>query len=355
MDGVRTVLQDDKTLWELLYAPFMLNIVTLAFKDRPPEYIRGTGTIEERREQIFDAYKDAMFDRPLRSTKWNQKYSRQQVEHWLSWLAKSMKGHSLSVFYLEHIQLDWLSLSQQKKLEIGYILLIGLLFGLATGLLGWLYYGLFVGLLNVLAFGPLGGLLGRLLEGVKQAEKLQFNPSNVVVFNGLLFVLIFWLVFGLSFWLASGLVSGLLFGLFPGLLFGLFFGLFFGLERKDLDIRRYPNEGIHRSAKNALLVGLLFGLGAGLLFGLTFGGSEYVRHYLLRIAFQRHNLAPLSYVDFLDYTADRIFLRKVGGGYVFIHRMILDYFASLEPDDPVDVYIPVPSQIKDYTPYILMR
>lgn len=30
--------------------------------------------------------------------------------------------------------------------------------------------------------------------------------------------------------------------------------------------------------------------------------------------------------------ADRIFLRRVGGGWVFIHRTLLDYFASLHPD-----------------------
>jgi hypothetical protein len=30
----------------------------------------------------------------------------------------------------------------------------------------------------------------------------------------------------------------------------------------------------------------------------------------------------------LDYAAERILLRKVGGGYVFLHRMLLDYFAA---------------------------
>jgi hypothetical protein len=30
-----------------------------------------------------------------------------------------------------------------------------------------------------------------------------------------------------------------------------------------------------------------------------------------------------------DYAVERILLRKVGGGYLFIHRLILDYFASL--------------------------
>jgi hypothetical protein len=40
--------------------------------------------------------------------------------------------------------------------------------------------------------------------------------------------------------------------------------------------------------------------------------------------------APLNYIRFLDYAAERILLRKVGGGYIFVHRMLLDYFASLE-------------------------
>ena len=30
------------------------------------------------------------------------------------------------------------------------------------------------------------------------------------------------------------------------------------------------------------------------------------------------------------YTTDRIFLRKVGGGYIFVHRLLQEYFASLE-------------------------
>jgi hypothetical protein len=33
-----------------------------------------------------------------------------------------------------------------------------------------------------------------------------------------------------------------------------------------------------------------------------------------------------------DIAAERIFLRKVGGGYIFIHCMLLEYFASLETE-----------------------
>ena len=42
-------------------------------------------------------------------------------------------------------------------------------------------------------------------------------------------------------------------------------------------------------------------------------------------------LYPWSLVRFLDYAAERIFLRKIGGGFMFIHPMLMDYFASLYP------------------------
>jgi hypothetical protein len=32
------------------------------------------------------------------------------------------------------------------------------------------------------------------------------------------------------------------------------------------------------------------------------------------------------------YAAKRIFLRKVGGGYIFIHRMSMEYFVALETE-----------------------
>ena len=43
----------------------------------------------------------------------------------------------------------------------------------------------------------------------------------------------------------------------------------------------------------------------------------------------RNDLTPWRYVTFLDYATERIFLRKVGGGYIYIHRLLQDYFAEL--------------------------
>lgn len=46
----------------------------------------------------------------------------------------------------------------------------------------------------------------------------------------------------------------------------------------------------------------------------------------VRLRARRHYLqgyTPRNYARFLDYANDRVFLQKVGGGYRFIHRLLL--------------------------------
>jgi eukaryotic-like serine/threonine-protein kinase len=38
--------------------------------------------------------------------------------------------------------------------------------------------------------------------------------------------------------------------------------------------------------------------------------------------------APIRYVSFLEYCTDCVFLRRAGGGYVFMHGLLQQYFAS---------------------------
>jgi hypothetical protein len=35
---------------------------------------------------------------------------------------------------------------------------------------------------------------------------------------------------------------------------------------------------------------------------------------------------------FLDHCVDLIFLRRVGGGYIFIHRLMMEHFAEMYVD-----------------------
>jgi hypothetical protein len=145
---------------------------------------------------------------------------------------------------------------------------------------------------------------------------------------------------------------GLIYGLGAAVVTGLITVLVAGFPTSQLDdrLRLTPNQGIWRSRRNGLVVGLLVGLSSGLLAGgffglgawlqvglfvgliamLGFGLGAFFQHFALRFWLWRTGSLPWDYPRFLDYAADRILLRKVGGGYIFIHRLLLDYFASLE-------------------------
>ncbi len=180
----------------------------------------------------------------------------------------------------------------------------------------------------------------------------------------------FGLIVGLSDGLTFGLIVGLSFGLSIGLSVWLLLGLFQGVSSETIEDRHrvVPNQGIRRSARNSLvlglistaivwlvcglsiglseglsyryrlsavlsfglIVGLIIGLSAGLLAGLLNGGLACLRHSMVRLLLWRAGSSPWNYPRFLDYAAERILLRKVGGGYIFVHRLLLEYFASLD-------------------------
>lgn len=68
-----------------------------------------------------------------------------------------------------------------------------------------------------------------------------------------------------------------------------------------------------------------------MLLGLKKAFALFLRHWSTRLALRLYNYAPFLYVAFLEYAADYLILRRAGGGYLFIHRVVTEYFASLEP------------------------
>ena len=110
-------------------------------------------------------------------------------------------------------------------------------------------------------------------------------------------------------------------GLIVGLIVGPVFGVGGGLA-----------GGAAAGLASGLAVGLFFGLVGGLVFGLLYGGATVLQHYMLRWLLYRNGFIPLHLVAFLNYCVDRIFLRKVGGGYIFAHRLLMEHFASLNSE-----------------------
>jgi hypothetical protein len=99
----------------------MLSIFTLAYADRPT-------TVPQR--QVFAAYVEQMFKRRGAEAP----YIPEQTQHWLACLATQMTRNSLTVFYIEEIQPDWLpSHHQQWLLRIGRSIVVGLVVGLVVG------------------------------------------------------------------------------------------------------------------------------------------------------------------------------------------------------------------------------
>jgi hypothetical protein len=169
--------------------------------------------------------------------------------------------------------------------------------GLIAGLFFGLFYGLFYGLIVGLIVGTVGGLAGGLFH-----EKL--DVSKIVIPNQGIWRSAFASIY-------IGLMSALVVGLFVGLFFGLFYG---------------PIKG--------LLYGLIYGFLFGVIFGLPNGGFACIQHMILRLFLWRAQFMPLNYPHFLNFASERILLRKVGGGYIFIHRLLLEYFASLDTMSP---------------------
>lgn len=83
----------------------------------------------------------------------------------------------------------------------------------------------------------------------------------------------------------------------------------------------------------SIVISVIFGLAIGLG---DYGGFTLIQHYILRWLLTWQEIFPFprdkSFIAFMDVMKDRIFLRRAGGGWVFIHRTLLDYFASLHPD-----------------------
>src|SRR5262249_37661593 len=84
---------------------------------------------------------------------------------------------------------------------------------------------------------------------------------------------------------------------------------------------------------------LRFGLGNVLFFGVLSGlvpGAALLQHFTLRFILWCRGLAPWHYARFLDQATERIFLQRVGGRYRFLHGLLRDHFAAMQPKPAKD-------------------
>ncbi|MGR8953070.1 MAG: TIR domain-containing protein [Gammaproteobacteria bacterium] len=238
--------------------------------------------------------------------------------------------------------------------------LIGILQKELADITSWLFDGVYFGLIAGVGIGTLNSI--KTVERMTWSWNLFFNKfligASVSAFSG-------GVASGLIYGLNYGLMNGMEFGLFIGLLCGILGGMVNGIAKGFIDKIRedkiIPNQGIRLTLTNGLFVsimailiiglvsglffgatdslkaglvtGLIVGLSNGLIIGLNRGLATVIKHYSLRLVLWRSGKIPFKIPPFLDYCAKLILLKKVGGGYIFIHRMLLEYFAKLETSE----------------------
>ena len=159
-------------------------------------------------------------------------------------------------------------------------------------------------------------------------------------------------------------------GLSVGLAYWFVLGLIQGVtqERIEDQDRRVANQGIRRSLRNSVIIsvvsgtiigsigilsyvlryvlsvglsiglsewlsvglslGSLIGISGALLICMLTGGLANFRHYTIRSLLSRSHTFPGRAPRFLNDATTRILLRRIGGGYSFVHRLLLDHLAD---------------------------
>jgi uncharacterized membrane protein len=368
------MLSNYPTLRELVRTPLMLSVLTLAYREQPISNLVAADSPMVLEQQVLVAYVQRMLERRGAKTA----YTPQQTLHWLTWLAKQLMQHNRAVFYIEEMQQDWLPNTRLQRLyQLIVRLIVGLIAGLIVGLVSALVSGLIPGLLSGLIVG-LGSEIDSKSKSVRPTEVLAWSLRRIQW--SLIIALIGALLTGLINTRLNEQIGALFNGEIGTLITTLFSSLVsilisflmlrvgsgWSTGMLDAQLRTVPNQGIRHSLRNGIFVGvvnglsfglisgigfglstgLFYGLGFGLLSGIDFGwflglvnglysglrygGIAFIQHITLRLLLWHDGAIPLNYPRFLDYAAERIFLRKVGGGYIFIHRILLDYFASLD-------------------------
>jgi hypothetical protein len=281
LEALHELLRIDADLRALASTPLMLNVLTAAYQGTTRQEIDTTGSPHRKQEHVFASYVQRMLTHRSSSAF----YRPEQTMHWLSSLARQMKRQSQTVFYIEHMQFDWLSDGQAIKWYAWLAvllpgMLIGILVGIAITTVSW-SPSMAIYIPSML----LGGLLGGLFSASSATQLLVTNGRKAKSTPWRLFVqrLLIGVLFGLGVGLGFGLRDGLRLGLPSGLVFGLCGILIqvFLVKNNTMQSLNQPSspdwktkwQRLIRSPalRNGLLVGLLAGVSFGLLTGLSSG------------------------------------------------------------------------------------
>ncbi|CAL9428226.1 hypothetical protein SUDANB95_01982 [Actinosynnema sp. ALI-1.44] len=377
--GLREALAGEPALWELLRTPFLLNVAVRAYQGLPAAGVRTGGTLEQRQDALITAF----VDRALRRRRARPRIAPVEAVRRLAFLARALGRDLDTYFFLEAVDMRWLSPRLRRLVVVTAALPAALLFGGAIGLpMGLLHgtpAGVTTGVLAALGFGlPLcrgkGAELryrsaGRRPDLLDVVLAWPIAAAALAIFLGLLGA-----VFGapVGMVLAVGaVISGGSFGAPPadavlvggtaGGLLGVLLATALMMSGQDrASLRDEPSGTGLRDAVwfFAMVIGILgvplvavlsvlcgpAGAAVGALTAVSLGyahsGRGLLTYWLCRLLLARAGVLPLRLLRFLDFAVDRMVMLKVGGGYLFLHRLLLEHFARVDVPGPAGRALP---------------
>ena len=360
-ERLRLALLNDEGLCDLLDTPLMLKMAVGAMQGSAAQ-LPIVASVKEVREMIVGTYIETMLERRPSIAPRNPQLLRR-----MAWLAATMRRRNQHVFHLESLDLTWLKRGRQRWVAVAaFIVGCGSAFsafGIPIGALLYLMElpeALSSGQLNILVWisaapsllGGVGGLLcGSLLvlngdlDRFTAVDRWTWSPAAGIRF-------------------LAQVMSGVVIGT-PNIL------VMEAVNRAfipgPIAEFRSPNDGTWRSLRSGFVIGVLqpiaLCLSLGLLalplalftdlnlrlapifdislllllmpglFGVEKGIGFFVRHWSVRLVLRWQKHATTSFSKFLDDAARTTMLREVGGGYIFVHRILQDYLAMMHDSD----------------------
>jgi len=255
----------------------------------------------------------------------------------------------------------------RRRAALQWAICVGLVLALATGIARTITSGPAEGGRIAGEWAILGGLGAWLTANSGPAERVSWSWRRATKSTRSACTLA--TVFGIGVFASFGLFAGPKNGFYAGATVAtcaaVSTSLVAGLDRASIPVYVTPNEATRRSFLSGLLIGaiafLLFAvaiaslmllltagrpdlglaLAASIAFGfpiamviaLTFGIGSAAQHWVMRVVLWRSAIAPLRYGRWLNYVVSlKLLYRTGGGGYVFVHGLMQEYFAQREDD-----------------------
>ncbi|MGR3276904.1 NACHT domain-containing protein [Acaryochloris marina NIES-2412] len=328
--GILSAWQKDPSLRTLTFTPLYLGLLTLAYRNHSAEGLMNVPE-DQRLRILFDRYIQQMFlQGSVSQTK------QQQMQRWLSRIAQGIGSEK--EFLIEQMKANvWLlTVRDQWAYRLSLGVLVGLIGGLSIKPIGWLIFML-------LYWGVLGSLgavfygIVLLMIAIVAGEFLKWLFIGLLA--GIVLVVTIWLLAKYYAQLNRRINASILHDSYPNqeiwyrfrvLLMNCIKHFFVTTSLSGfLLIAFFPLlEDLAFRSMLESVIGLVF-----ILLVLRGEGLVCIQHVALRLALALTQQVPLDLVMLFKQAEDRLFIYRIGGSYVFIHRYLQEHFANLSFDE----------------------